>query len=107
MIITARSPDRAAPSRVRFCCAGAVRVTAPDSTQRSINGASIESCVYFPIKTHVDFDQIDATDLLIESLTLSDLSVDELQEIVEWASVETEAQTAGGLRRAIEWHHGL
>jgi len=105
MIVTTRSPDRAAPSRVRFSCVGgAVRVTAPNSTQRSINQAPIESCVYFPIKTHVDFAQTDATDLLIESLPLSDLSVGELQEIVEWASVTTEAQTAGGLRRAIERH---
>lgn len=45
------------------------------------------------------------TSLKVESaLDLSALTVAELQEIVTWAGVDTEAQTARGLRRAIERH---
>ena len=40
----------------------------------------------------------------ITSRALSSLTVSELQEIVAWAGVETEAQTASGLKRAIERH---
>lgn len=38
------------------------------------------------------------------SISLSDLSITELQEIVTYLDVDTSAQTSSGLRRAIERH---
>ena len=94
-------PDRA----VFGCASGALRVTTEGSV--TING-SLGSYAYFPDRETVELLISGGTTLITEEgLPLSSLTVSELQEIVAWAGVETEAQTASGLKRAIERHHGL
>ena len=64
------------------------------------SGSDLVGCV--PTGGHV---RLDVTGGTITSRALSDLTVTELQEIVTWAGVDTEAGTKSGLKRAIERHH--
>ena len=66
------------------------------------SGSDLVGCV--PPGGHV---RLNVTGGTITSRPLSSLSVSELQEIVDWAGVDTEAQTASGLKRAIERHYGV
>jgi hypothetical protein len=96
-------PAREAPDRVRVALNGAVRISTDGTT--TLNGEVMQSCVYFAAKTASTLTLDGATTLEIEDgLSLSDLSVEELEEVVSWAGVSTEAQTSTGLRRAIERH---
>ena len=95
------------PSLVKTCAlAGCLQVFSDGSV--AINGVA-GKVAFFDSRVDLVVVQITGgtTLRIIDGLPLSDLSVDELQEIVEWASVETEAQTAGGLRRANERHYGI
>jgi len=95
--------DSGPPDQVSTALNGAVRISTDGAT--TINGKAIESCVYFDEKTVCSLTLEGATTLEIEDgLSLSDLSVEELGEVVSWAGVSTEAQTATGLKRAIERH---
>ena len=102
MIFT--SADIPLPDRVRLALNGAVRIST-DATS-TLNGAPVNGCAYYAAKTVCTLTFDGASTLEIESnLALAALTVPELQEIVTWAGVDTEAATKSGLKRAIERHY--
>lgn len=97
-------PSRPLPDRVSMALIGAVRITTDATT--TLNGEALNGCAYYAAKTVCTLTFDGASTLEIESnLDLSALSIAELQEIVDWAGVDTEAGTKSGLKRAIERHY--
>ena len=91
------------PAKVRCRWRGALKITTDG--EATIRG-KVTTAAFFIEAGEVEQIVFSGTTVatIEHGLALSALGVAELQEIVEWADVETSAGTASGLRRAIERH---
>jgi len=92
------------PSRVRTRWEGAVRITS--NGEATVRGKPTEIAVFAEAGEveRIVFSEETSEATIHHGLSLSDLSLEELQAAAVWADVDTSAQTAAGLRRAIERH---
>lgn len=92
------------PSRVRTRWEGAVRITSNGAA--TVRGKQTEIAVFAESGEveQIVFSQETSEATIHHGLSLSDLSLEELQAAVSWADVDTSASTKAGLISAINNH---
>ena len=96
--------DEGFPSRVRTRWEGAVRISSNGAA--TVRGKQTEIAVFDEAGEveRIVFSGETSEATIHHGIPLTDLSLDDLRALVVWADVDTAAQTASGLRRAIERH---